>query len=694
MDNHAETKKPNRKYVSRKDETPEEKKKREREMARIRQKKRREVLEQAPILDVVAAEQLIVLAQQQFMQGVAPPQGDQLASWFNKEVYQAIEGTRIPPSQLKELVYQVLQSATQLASDHVKQANSTSAFGNQEADTEAATLKLTDGGLELQGEQLSNEERVLEAASVLQKLQKQPALPCMESTMAGAQSIPSLDLPYYFSDPVKLANMGGKGTRGALVPLSSAAEVGIVTYLGKIYKQLHPKGENMTAVQSSYKNLLQKNYQDAGEGLSFFKEVAHTKEEREAVEGLLRAVIKRKLLEVGYCNEDQDIQFWVSFLTSKTTRVQDPHIDYKWEDIDPEQFMGKKPRSYKEGCYKEWVPFIAMIPLTEEGMVIEIWPLMAQEANPQGQLVHIGLNNILLLRADVVHAGGYATSSEGNPRVHLYVTKSGGQAAAYPPANSYNFPHSTTALSSTYKHATEAEDIYNDFFFRRDTSKSTEATRQSKIPARGTKGMDVPLDFTAPPDENGVTWNYNPRTRVLLVNFSQCEVVGNQEKIILAELMEARDDITIICVGLLPPFSFTDLNQYLMSKQCLGGLGDYTYPKFREFRKVTLPDTSIDYQERASHVSMRMDQYCEYLNIYMGVAATEGKKFSYTDSKGVVTTIEDATKVVFYLIDLDMTTHMRNLDIWYHQKFKIKEMLPAGDWCAMNQVSALVNSGV
>ena len=64
---------------------------------------------------------------------------------------------------------------------------------------------------------------------------------------------------------------------------------------------------------------------------------------------------------------------------------------------------------------------------------------------------------MLLLRADVVHAGGFATAASGNPRGHCYIYKTPrGAAHSYPLSNCYDveWKGKTVPLMSYYKHCT------------------------------------------------------------------------------------------------------------------------------------------------------------------------------------------------------------------------------------------------
>jgi hypothetical protein len=78
-------------------------------------------------------------------------------------------------------------------------------------------------------------------------------------------------------------------------------------------------------------------------------------------------------------------------------------------------------------------------------MKLEIWHARSQhELPPQGDkagvVVFIPYGKMLLLRANVVHAGGFRPQgNDGNRRCHLYVYKKSGVQHDLLPSNLYNF---------------------------------------------------------------------------------------------------------------------------------------------------------------------------------------------------------------------------------------------------------------
>ena len=132
----------------------------------------------------------------------------------------------------------------------------------------------------------------------------------------------------------------------------------------------------------------------------------------------------------------------------------------------------------RKASYMDRVPFVAFVPLVKEGMRIELWKDCTQMVSKPdelekkvidegddvgddddasddshnhyniGTLVDIPLGILLLVRGDVVHAGGFMTANNGNPRVHLYIYRSFlGEEHAINTSNTYTFPAAASQSS-------------------------------------------------------------------------------------------------------------------------------------------------------------------------------------------------------------------------------------------------------
>ena len=198
-----------------------------------------------------------------------------------------------------------------------------------------------------------------------------------------------------------------------------------------------------------------------------------------------------------------------------------------------------------------------------------------------------------------------------------------------------------------------------------------------------TKPMPIPwpFKFTKPNVEDSVEWKYDKELRLVTVNFSQVGIIKKVHKVYLGELME-RDDITVVCEGLLP----CKLDTTHLLEELIREMGDEYYPKFRRFDKRDL-DGVVTYHERTDgHVSMKVEDYVRHLTILMGDDPSS-KSFSYKNQSGVMESFEKATDSLFYMLDVTMAKYMRTMLNELTSRFKLKEILPGGEWCLFQYVS-------
>jgi hypothetical protein len=165
----------------------------------------------------------------------------------------------------------------------------------------------------------------------------------------------------------------------------------------------------------------------------------------------------------------------------------------------------------KRQTYKKRVPFIALFPLTEAGMTIEIWKARGPDHKPTstttttkatttttgdnknvaadttttttstieeqqqlqqagggadkqekedcGKIVHLPFGTMALMRGDILHAGGFINNEKtGDPRAHLYVYRDDGELHDLNIKNSYDVPRTklTQWAAATMTAATAA----------------------------------------------------------------------------------------------------------------------------------------------------------------------------------------------------------------------------------------------
>jgi hypothetical protein len=206
------------------------------------------------------------------------------------------------------------------------------------------------------------------------------------------------------------------------------------------------------------------------------------------MEQRLTLLVKDSLRTIDYCSSNQKVTWYLSFLYTEWFHLQRPHVDYKWDKITQTKET-TPPRMKREALqrsrcssrclvtnFKHSIPFIALFPLTKAGMYVEVWKWREKhtsDINEMGVLVHIPYGEILLLHADVVHAGGFRDSQDGNPRAHFYIHKSDGVPHQGSLHNSYDveIDEGNIELTKFYQHSPST---------RSDSFGSTETKEKSR----------------------------------------------------------------------------------------------------------------------------------------------------------------------------------------------------------------------
>ena len=136
--------------------------------------------------------------------------------------------------------------------------------------------------------------------------------------------------------------------------------------------------------------------------------------------------------------KDEEFTWHVGFLRSKRAFVQGAHVDYSWKDLQ-----------INEDKSKRIVPYSAIIPLKENGSMLEVWETadehsIARESPEASVVIKIGYGSMFMFRGDVVHAGGYKENPAcDHLRAHFYIyTREGGQVHATQLTTNKKFPGS------------------------------------------------------------------------------------------------------------------------------------------------------------------------------------------------------------------------------------------------------------
>ena len=115
--------------------------------------------------------------------------------------------------------------------------------------------------------------------------------------------------------------------------------------------------------------------------------------------------------------QDDPLGIQGSFLkTEYKTIAQPAHVDFTWQMLA------------EQGSHL-WLAFFG---LTQEGMILQVWPATNTSSARRGQLVFVPLGKLLILPSDTIHGGGFRTrpifnggNDVGNLRYHLYLSTDG-----------------------------------------------------------------------------------------------------------------------------------------------------------------------------------------------------------------------------------------------------------------------------
>ena len=172
------------------------------------------------------------------------------------------------------------------------------------------------------------------------------------------------------------------------------------------------------------------------------------------------------------------------------------------------------------------------------------------------------------------------------------------------------------------------------------------------------------------------------KQRILLADFSGIQEIDAQGKEFLSRMMQ-RDDITVITQGVMH-----GLRQELWSQAAINHVcGNRWYHKFRHFQWDPVKET---YMEQNGYLSMKVGDFCKYLDqreCFLNHKNDKDKVFQFFTGQTPPREIKlDVEKDVIYMLDLDMSKLLPQMYQDFINSFKIKEMLPGGEWCMMNKV--------
>lgn len=179
----------------------------------------------------------------------------------------------------------------------------------------------------------------------------------------------------------------------------------------------------------------QKLFQKGGQAARANKLLKHPglKQFGNLIKCALKEAIEGQDKEWRKCNPDITISATLSW--NKGHSLQKPHYDYENKSLtylarnktklgvhEEEDYMEIKSKGLrtdeKAGTRLREEAYIGFAPLDENGMYLEVW---AKGLQGVGTMMYIPFGMAIVLRGDTIHAGGFFTSGDGCPRMHMYL---------------------------------------------------------------------------------------------------------------------------------------------------------------------------------------------------------------------------------------------------------------------------------
>jgi hypothetical protein len=192
------------------------------------------------------------------------------------------------------------------------------------------------------------------------------------------------------------------------------------------------------------------------------------------------------------------------------------------------------------------------------------------------------------------------------------------------------------------------------------------------------------------PNTGSCAWSFDEENRVIIADFSDGDLNLEDTKFLFQ--MQERDDITIICRGLLDTSSMNpelwDL-KYLRDRK-----GNEFFHKFRRFDR-RLDENGFEIYTEMDHLySMRIKEFVNYCDLRASIVEkkklnpdAEEPLFSFVDHQDVEHTV-GVWSSALYMIDMDMGRVLPRLMDNFKESFRLPAVLPGGDNCMMNEVTA------
>ena len=189
---------------------------------------------------------------------------------------------------------------------------------------------------------------------------------------------------------------------------------------------------------------------------------------------------------------------------------------------------------------------------------------------------------------------------------------------------------------------------------------------------------------------------------MLYADLTGLAVISCESLRFYAKMMD-RDDIALITLGMVEGLDQVKIKDFLRS----AFPSNQPYNFFRHYRKEQgeeanntekMGENKCDqpgqsFREQNGSLRMGVHDFLDFLEAAETVASDDDvvpstKRFVAYDGDNQEVSVVPGVDLL-YMFDVDCPRLLHGLDDAYKRVFKMKEAMPRGEWCMMNQVSAV-----
>ena len=217
--------------------------------------------------------------------------------------------------------------------------------------------------------------------------------------------------------------------------------------------------------------------------------------------------------------------------------------------------------------------------------------------------------------------------------------------------------------------------------------------------------LATPPPLPALPHNTDVCWTWrgdDPASRVLYADVTGLTEISGESLRFFAMMMD-RDDFALITLGMVEGLDKKKIKNFLRS----AFPSNQPYNFFRHYKKEHCEkadhvrkrgenesdETGQSFREQNGSLRMGVHDFLDFLDATETLACDDdgtllSERFVAYDGDNQEVPVVPGVDLL-YMFDVDCPKLLHGLDDAYKRAFKLKEALPRGEWCMMNNVSAV-----